>query len=483
MAKLDKWENIIKEKRMHTPFRDFVKEITSWTVLNLYKHKWKICRYPDSWRVKNLDTKESQNASNYFLDYDFSKWFFENFKDLFEKTPLQYMLDFWNNENSDFADAAFWVKNAYLTFVAWFWIENVAYSAFCYLNSSNIYNSFLIQANCNNIYFWAWIINSFNVFYSKYVNDSSNIWFSTNLIWCQECIFCNWLQNGKYFFQNKQYEKEEYLEIKKQLLGKKEEFLNNYKFISKNEPINYLSENVNWKYNIKCHNVENWYWINNTSNSRNVIITWWDGIYNFYDSFDAWLNSSDFYWVNWAWSGAKNIYLSTQIDQSSNIYYSYFLKNCSFCIWCIWLKNKSYCIFNKQYSKEEWYELADKIFAQMDSDWILWEFFPWSLNPFYFNDTMAYLIDDTFTKEEVEKEGYLWRNEEIKVDLSEWVEVVNVKDLDIVNFDESILKKVIVDNNWNYYKIIKMEYDFLKKHNLPLPEIHWLDRIKLWFKF
>jgi len=26
------------------------------------------------------------------------------------------------------------------------------------------------------------------------------------------------------------------------------------------------------------------------------------------------------------------------------------------------------------------------------------------MNPFYFNDTAAYLIDDSFTKEEVEKE-------------------------------------------------------------------------------
>jgi hypothetical protein len=32
---------------------------------------------------------------------------------------------------------------------------------------------------------------------------------------------------------------------------------------------------------------------------------------------------------------------------------------------------------------------------------------------------MAYLIDDSFTKEEVEKQGYLWRNEEIKVDIAE----------------------------------------------------------------
>jgi hypothetical protein len=40
------------------------------------------------------------------------------------------------------------------------------------------------------------------------------------------------------------------------------------------------------------------------------------------------------------------------------------------------LKNKSFCILNKQYSKEEWYELADKIFAFMEKDGILGGFFP-----------------------------------------------------------------------------------------------------------
>jgi hypothetical protein len=41
------------------------------------------------------------------------------------------------------------------------------------------------------------------------------------------------------------------------------------------------------------------------------------------------------------------------------------------------------------------------------------------MSPFYFNDTLAYLIDDSFTKEEVSKEGYLRRDEEIKVDVPE----------------------------------------------------------------
>jgi hypothetical protein len=50
------------------------------------------------------------------------------------------------------------------------------------------------------------------------------------------------------------------------------------------------------------------------------------------------------------------------------------------------------------------------------------------MNPFYFNDTAASLIED-FTKEEVEAEGYLRRDEEIAVDIPEWMEVVEVGDL------------------------------------------------------
>ena len=60
---------------------------------------------------------------------------------------------------------------------------------------------------------------------------------------------------------------------------------------------------------------------------------------------------------------------------------------------------------------------------------VLGDFFPWRMNPFYFNDTAAYLIDDSFTKEEIEAEGYLWRDEEVKVDIPEGLEVVNVHEL------------------------------------------------------
>ena len=177
----------------------------------------------------------------------------------------------------------------------------------------------------------------------------------------------------------------------------------------------------------------------------------------------------------------------------------------------------------------------------MEADWSLWEVFPGSMNPFYFNDTAAYLIDDSFTKEEVEAEGYLWRDEEVKVDIPEGVEIVKVSELGEYEgwkqtshqteqvgsvlppyqegqnvespliqgescwkqervspggrgggsrevrdggvwktryIDPEILNKVIQDEQGNVYRIVKMEYDFLMKHGLPLPRLHWLDRLK-----
>jgi hypothetical protein len=65
----------------------------------------------------------------------------------------------------------------------------------------------------------------------------------------------------------------------------------------------------------------------------------------------------------------------------------------------------------------------------MEKDGDLGKFFPGSMNPFYFNDTAAYLIDDSFTKEEVEAAGYLRRDEAISVDIPDRMDVVEVKDL------------------------------------------------------
>ena len=50
------------------------------------------------------------------------------------------------------------------------------------------------------------------------------------------------------------------------------------------------------------------------------------------------------------------------------------------------------------------------------------------------------------------------------------------------HIDPEIMNVVISDEQGNYYRIVKMEYDFLMKHALPLPTMHWLDRMKMGFR-
>ncbi len=524
MKDIKYFQNKIKEKRKLTDFRDFLKEIVSWHPFILSKNWWYISRFPKTLRVKitsNKDFNENRDElTTHSVDYDFDKWFFENFEILFKNTPLPNVFHYQENQNSDYTDIAVDSKNAYLSNSVVLYSQNVLYSFMVRWHCDNVLNSLYVTSNSENIYFSRWIISSFNVFYSSFINNWANIWFSSNLIWCSECLFCSDMENQKYCIKNEQYSEEEYFIKKQEILKNKDEF---YDFYTKIETTwyNYWSQNVTWNYIVDSKDVENWSYVFNTVNWKNIMFIWAKSVNeNFYDVFIAWGSGRYDNYAVQSTGWADNVYCSSGIWYSMNIYYSYFLENCSYCLWCVWLRNKSYCIFNKEYTKDDWEKLAIKIFEQMEKqphpnpllkgegEKELWSFFPWSLNPFYFNDTAAYLIDDSFSKEEVEKEWYMWRDEEIKVDIPDDSQVIYTNfgllpprlrgiegesNGEIVSdfqwYDENwkwfinpeILKKVIKDKKWNYYRIVKQEYDFLIKHELPIPEIHWLDRIKLNF--
>ena len=244
------------------------------------------------------------------------------------------------------------------------------------------------------------------------------------------------------------------------------------------------------KFIIDCENITNSHYVFNTKNWNNLILAWWiKQSQDLFNVFSCSGGSQDC--VNVMGLGsANNVYNSCNIWLSSNVYYSYFLEWCSYCLGCVWLKNKSYCILNKQYTKEERYELIEKIFLQMENQWIFWEFFPGYLNPFCFNDTIAFLINHNINKVDIVSKWYLWRDEEIKVDIPTDLETVETKDINkyqwfVENWKwdikSEILKKVIKDEKGNVYRIVNMEYEFQKKYGLPLPRLHWMDRIKLWF--
>ncbi len=478
MSNISYYEKLIQEKRKTTPFRDFVREIWSWSSVHYYKSSGNVSVFPDTDRIWwVVDIEEFSRLRDNLPCYEYTGNFFGDLASLQKITPLPCVRQYGTYSNSIYSDTNANVENCFLVRCST-WCKNIGYS-FVVKKTSDVWNSVKIQNGEGNIYASYSVDNWSNIFYSRCIENSSNIWFSSNLTNCYECILSDNLENKSYVIKNIAYSQEDYLSKKKEILDLKSHFP-------------YFCSRVTWtKYkNINSENIENIIGGTHILNGRNGIIVWSPiGTRNIYDALGTW-TLWDYYACADSGVNSEYIYCSVAIVQSSRIFYSQFLENCSFCIGCIWLKNKSYCILNKQYSKEEWEVKVCEIFASMEADGTLGSFFPASMCPFYFNDTLAYLIDDTFTKEEVEAEWYLWRDEPIKVDIPEWLEIVNSSELDRFqgfreekwHIDPSILKKGIVDERWNYYRIVKMEYDFLMKHGLPLPTTHWLDRIKMGFR-
>lgn len=460
-------------------------EIASWSPMLYHKNQWVISRFPDTVRSPHVVSSRQFNElrDSQLPDSDInSESFFNQFGVLLGKWSLPAMIHLSDNENSDFADMVHTSKNVYLSNEVVLWCENVLYSSIVKENSSNVISSVSVFDNSSNVYESKFVMNSTDIFYSTMIINSYRIYNSSNLVWCQYCIDCNDLQNQKYCINNQAVTPEQFQESFKNLSYHKSTHIWH----------NIMSTDIiNWNCNYLSESLTNAYGTYSIKNWRNVLYHGWkDPSENIYDMF-RWWRSNHIYGSLDSGKFSEHIYNAFFIVTCQNIFYSMFLENCSFCFWSIWLKNKQFCIFNKQYTKEDRYEKVDEIFTQMERDGTLGQFFPASMNPFYFNDTAAYLIDSSFTKEEVTAKWYLRRDEPIKVDIPSDAKVVKSNELDqFEKFDEQgnwiinadILKCVIQDEQWNYYRIIPMEYKFLVKHRLPLPRKHWLERMKENFK-
>ncbi len=493
---LNNWKSRIQEKRKQTPWREFVKQIASWQPIVFYKYNWLVSRFPQTDRIGEVvkySDYYSQDSALYldWMEYDKELSFFENWQKLRLGLKSTNMINFFLSENSDYWDVVSKWKNVYLSSYVVNTNEDIVYSFWVKDNCSRVFNSAIVSDWSENIYSSLCVSQSYETFYSRYITNSSHIWFSVNLIGCKECLFCDGLENASYCIKNKQYTKEEYLVFKNKLLRNTDKFEEYYDTWTKKTSRHVASWSVSWRYAVESDNLENAHYPYRVIGWRNLFNVWWsEWNTEMYDVVDGWgPELHHVYWVNGVAINTEHAYLSCHIPNCSNVFYCFYTESCSYCFGCIGLKNKQYCIFNKQYDKETWHEKVNELFHIIDTEWMTWEFFPASVNPFYMNDTVASLIED-LPREEIVEEWYLRRDEEIAVDIPDWMEVIEVNalwDFESLHesglvLDSSILKKVIKDKEWNVFRVIKMEYDFLKRYNLPLPREHWLTRLKDHFR-
>ena len=322
-------------------------------------------------------------------------------------------------------------------------------------------------------------------FYLVGCDSSRNIWFSKDCRNCQDCVGCVGLRNKQYHILNQPYSKEEYAEKLAALnLGS---YAANRAFYARVKEL-WQKMPVKFMHGIQNTDVLGEY----IYNSKNVKYSFgvYDGGENIKYSQNIATNIKDSYdYSNWGLN-SELIYDSISVGENcQNIKFSFDCwPNCNdleYCLCChsssnlfgcVGLRNKQYCILNKQYSKEEYFALRDKIIAQMNAmpytdkegrKYPYGEMFPAEFSPLAYPEAT---VCDYYplTKEQAVAEGFLWREPNQR----EFQTSMNASDLPdhIKDAPDSVFKEAIACSECKRaYRIIPMELDFYRRFGIPLP--------------
>ena len=421
------------------------------------------------------------NALDYGKTYDFNKSFFQQFDELLHSIPQMNLLS-WQSENCEFSNYIDHCNNCYLVFGGSDSKESY------YSDDIGSGNNFVDCIGCRNselCYDSVDLNKCYNIISSIECSNSSNLIFCYDCNNCSDCIFSFNLNQKKYHIFNQEYSKEEYLKEKEKLnlniyneyLHNKERFLN----LKKEKAIRKYANIINSE-NCSGNNIANSKESQSIFDSTNLQDSKYiESSTNSHDIYDIFGSSSK--GCELSCEGVciegNNIISGFYIAGGYNIYYSQFVIACNNIFGCIGLKHNEYCILNKQYTKEEYEDILPKIIEQMKKNGEWGEFFPISISPFGYNETVSQEFFP-LSKESIISRDYKWQDKKEKEYTKQtYIIPENIQDLtdDICNH---MLSCEITGKN---YKIIKQELEFYKKMNLPIPRRcpnqRHLERIKL----
>lgn len=424
-------------------------------------------------------------------EYDLSKPFFEQFKELLRAVPLKN-LNVVNGVNSDYVNNFTDPKNCYLVFNGnggedCMYGNGISHSKYC-VDCSHI-------AKSERCYEGFWLTQCTNVKFSSMCEASYDISFCRDCVGCHDCFGCVGLRKKHYCFFNEQLSKKEYEkrlsdidlssravieEMRRKAHSLWLTFPRKYIEGFQNTGVsgNYVehSKNVRQSFLVReCENMRYCQYVQELPGSRDC----WD--------YTAWGDGNELvYECCGCGIGTHNIRFCYNVQENSrDIEYSFMCAGSSDLFGCIGLKKKSYCILNKQYSKESFDKLRIKIVEQMDEVpyidargriYKYGEFFPSEFSPFAYNESIA---QEYFPlkKEDAERSGFVWRDPAER-SYSSTVKASELPD-SVKEASDSILKETIAclhEGDCNHqcktaFKITPDELQFYRANNLPIPQL------------
>ncbi|MFH0769855.1 MAG: hypothetical protein V1926_00585 [Candidatus Peregrinibacteria bacterium] len=421
---------------------------------------------PEDWNDPKRDGVDQGRA------YDFERSFFDQFAELHKASPRLGMTVL-ANENSEFTAGTAYSKNCYL-------INSSEYDEDCMYGK--LYQNCKSSVDCSYLYGSELCYDCFSVYDSYHCISVSfsktcrDCWFSTDLIGCSNCCLCSNLRKKEYHFMNQPVTREEYEkkmkgfqgsyrateEMKRRLARLRETMIH--------RAVNVVnSDSCTGDYIENSQNCFDCYDVNESQDCRYVHVG--VNVKDIYDCSNMYLKPElcyDTLGTIEAYHCAYCLY----VFHSHDLLYCEYCFSCRDCFGCSGLRQKQHCILNRQYSKEEYEKLVPRLIALMQQRGDCGLYFPPSLSPFGYNETLA---QEYFplTKEQAKERGFFWREiVEHVPDVAKTILAERLPD-NIDDVPDDILQwAVLCVETKRPYRIVKQELDFYRRQNLPVPRLH-----------
>ncbi len=415
---------------------------------------------------------------SYAMDYDSSKSFFEQLKELIIKVPKSATyssISVGVNINSEYANFAGGNKDGYLIFNCGPNNENIAYSRGV-IKSRDVFDVYYAD-EIENTYEGVSVHKSNGIAWGQNVSDCIDSRFILNCSGCQNCFGCVNLRHKSYHFFNEPLERNEWLKRVSEISGsfkKTEEMKKKFTEFSLKFP--YRSSN-----NLKVTNCEGDYIFESKNCYKCFELSFCEDIRHSFsvkrgkdctDMIGHCRSSELLYNGVGVGAGSRNVICSWWVESSQDVQYSFATRQSNDCVGCDGIKNGSFVILNKKYTKEEYQKIKNNITKELKDKNIYGDFFPTELSFFAYNETIGQ-DNMPMTKEETIKQGFRWEDNIQKTKRKETLKPEEIPD-NIRDVSDNILNEVLVCIKCSRnYRLIKRELEFYKKMLIPIPRECW----------
>lgn len=357
---------------------------------------------PDVWFGDSWDARDCGR------EFDFERPFFEQFAELRDEVPHLALVSK-NNFNCDYCNIVGDCKDCYLIYGS-INCENCYYGN--PFNCKYCADSLLLRDS-------EWCLECsdsdklYNCYHCRDCSNSHDLGFCLSVKNSSDCFGCVNLNHAQYCFFNEQLSKEEYearlAEFDK---GDVQKVWEKVYELAADLPRRYYvgvnNENVSGDYIFNSKDCFECYGVGECRDCKYCF-----QMLKVNDAMD--INNAEvcelMYEVGSVFEGGRCLFSNYVWDGVDSLIYCLLCWGAKNSFGCVGLHKSEYCILNKQYSKEEYELMLNKIIDHMKKTGEWGEFFPVALSSFAYNETIA---NEYFTlsKGEVLERGWRWKESE-----------------------------------------------------------------------